>query len=1014
MEPLAHTGRENFIYSIPVESPVTVVVNLYFAEVLHKGKPGRRVQNVFVENNQVLSDFDTYAIAAVLVAPEGPKEVRFISKDTRAQDVVGNSTVTVYNGPNEPFGTIVKVETPMAVIEDNTIDIRGEAVKSKSWLTAIEVYATEVVLDITVTADSPTQTEPFTAIAFAPETPTQTLTIENRDSRDVKLPISFEGGNDAQFTVDPAEVTLKAGETSTVEVTWTGADTADGPVVTSLKLSKHLRVLISADVTNKEAMLDVQSGIQMGLITPLSYGGSGKGIQAPLSSRQQATITRVVAFGSDDGIQPLEITSKATVPMRIGFAAENAGDFGLIVAFMGPDFETRFMTVTGRGVNKGEPHYLHPVLDLPPGGYVVDYDGDGKESLLLMGHFSHTHEPKMSVEKWTYSVNGQVVSSGVDKDITDEYDTGVYTVQLTIEDGEAKTLADTGSVAVVPIDKVPGCAALLYKPPASQLDEFFEAPMDGINLRSGSTVLEPKWIGSSLEKGCEFKPDGRNNNIMGSPFKQDVILRAKGTLKVNDGMKNNKGEVPITISADPAVQMMLRVNGEPFSLSKGNAKAKLPNGSHDFEISWLITNPASLPLSLHTNGGVTEIDDVSHSQQDYPPFINRISPTRGHVSGGQKITIEGAGFMNPHAVKKGVSLIFGNTHVDYLTDSQVLKADGTEIVYEVSPGAEEELSVSVRTPHGVSKKKRFEYSSRVAPAIKWTSRTVLLAFDSEAPLKRKRRGEWNGSLTQGEWGPDRRLYMSDIGGGIRALEWTSNNDIDGESLIEITTIMKEYPGHVIIGFGFDPFGDPDDPEIYVAHSPMFQWGGDCFSQENNTAKFLGVLSKLKGPPLFKHHEVVVDGLPVSNHDHGLNGISFDNSGSLYLPIGGMTNIGWPACILGGLPESHYSGALIKVELRNPKRSRTLEWVDYFTRDRIGNPNQLVADTYDVAPWVTGVYPYSFGIRNAYDTVYTTKGQLWTSSNGWNEGYGLAINGPRSRAVRSTAGISRASPVRTEA
>jgi len=617
MEPLAHTGREDFVYSIPVESPVAVVVNLYFAEVIHKGKTGQRVQNVYVENNQVLSDFDIFATAATLIAPEGTKEVRYISKDTRTQDVVGNSTVTVYNGPNEPFGTIVKVETPMAVIEDNAIDIRGEAVRNTAWLTAIEVYATEVVLDITVTADSPTQTEPFTAITFAPETPTQTLTIENRDSRDSKLTMSFEGGNDDQFAVEPAEVMLKAGEGSTVEVTWTGADTADGPVVTSLKLSKHLRVLISADVTSKEAMLDVQSGIQMGLITPLSYGGSGKGIQAPLSSKRTVTITRVVAFGSEDAIQvsipgvftvegpgdiafkqPLKVTSEASIPMRIGFAAENAGDFELIVAFMGPDFQTRFMTVTGRGVNKGEPHYLHPVLDLPSGGYVVDYDGDGKESLVLMGHFSHTHEPKMSVEKWTYSVNGQVVSSGVDKDITDEYETGVYTVQLTIEDGEAKALADTGSVAVVPIDKVPGCAAFIYKPPASQLKEFFAAPMDGINLRSGEIILKPAWIGSSLDKGCDLKPDSRNNNLMGSPFKQNLILKAKGLLEVNDDMQNEKGEVSLTVNAEPAVQTMLWVDGKPFALGKGNAEAELANGAHQFEISWLIKDPASKPLSV--------------------------------------------------------------------------------------------------------------------------------------------------------------------------------------------------------------------------------------------------------------------------------------------------------------------------------------------------------------------------------------------------------------------------------
>jgi len=236
--------------------------------------------------------------------------------------------------------------------------------------------------------------------------------------------------------------------------------------------------------------------------------------------------------------------------------------------------------------------------------------------------------------------------------------------------------------------------------------------------------------------------------------------------------------------------------------------------------------------------------------------------------------------------------------------------------------------------------------------------------------------------------------MSDIGGGIRSLKFTSNSEVEEGSMIEINTIMDKYPGHAITGFGFDPFEDPENPAIYVAHAPMFYWqNGDCFSPESDYAEFIGVLSKLTGPPDFKNHEVVVDGLPMSNHDHGINGVSFDNSGNLFFPIGAMTNMGWPVCILGGLPESHYSSAVVKVELRNPKRTKTLEWVDYFTRELIEEPNQVVADNYDVAPWVTGIYPYSFGFRNAYDTVYTTGGQLWVSQNGWNEGYGLAINGP---------------------
>ena len=44
-------------------------------------------------------------------------------------------------------------------------------------------------------------------------------------------------------------------------------------------------------------------------------------------------------------------------------------------------------------------------------------------------------------------------------------------------------------------------------------------------------------------------------------------------------------------------------------------------------------------------------------------------------------------------------------------------------------------------------------------------------------------------------------------------------------------------------------------------------------------------------------------LPVSNHDHGVNGITFDNNGDLYVSVGGNTNAGVEHCNLGELPES---------------------------------------------------------------------------------------------------------------
>ena len=40
-------------------------------------------------------------------------------------------------------------------------------------------------------------------------------------------------------------------------------------------------------------------------------------------------------------------------------------------------------------------------------------------------------------------------------------------------------------------------------------------------------------------------------------------------------------------------------------------------------------------------------------------------------------------------------------------------------------------------------------------------------------------------------------------------------------------------------------------------------------------------------------EDIITGIPISDHDHGINGIEFGDNGELYIQVGGNTNAGIP-------------------------------------------------------------------------------------------------------------------------
>lgn len=102
----------------------------------------------------------------------------------------------------------------------------------------------------------------------------------------------------------------------------------------------------------------------------------------------------------------------------------------------------------------------------------------------------------------------------------------------------------------------------------------------------------------------------------------------------------------------------------------------------------------------------------------------------------------------------------------------------------------------------------------------------------------------------------------------------------------------------------------------------------------------------------------------------------------------MTNQGYPGKLMGGLPESPLSAAILQSKVRtNPTPKKVnYKWLpgyeNYYPAN--ANPNNAIYGD-AVEPISKAVTTYATGFRNPYDCVVTMGGKVFCTDNGSNPG-----------------------------
>ncbi|MEL6910291.1 MAG: carbohydrate-binding domain-containing protein [Cyanobacteria bacterium J06598_4] len=283
------------------------------------------------------------------------------------------------------------------------------------------------------------------------------------------------------------------------------------------------------------------------------------------------------------------------------------------------------------------------------------------------------------------------------------------------------------------------------------------------------------------------------------------------------------------------------------------------------------------------------------------------------------------------------------------------------------------------------------YNGLNAPSL-----TANVVDNDNVEVKFDRKDAASPSLaTVATWGPDGRLYVGSYTGNITAYTFDDNYNVISEQSIGAISGLSN---NNITGIAFNPHdNDGGELKLYVSHN-QFRANQESFDDhdfDENTefSPYSGQVSVLSGAN-FNNLDPVVQNIGVSNHDHGVNGLLFDDNGDLLITVGSNTNVGIADDRIGGLPESPFTVAILKAEITKPDFNGNIQyelpddWVAPagFSGDFNPADSQGFGGDVDVVPGVD-VSIYASGLRNSYDLVYATNGNIYATENGANSNFG---------------------------
>ncbi|MDX2303316.1 MAG: malectin domain-containing carbohydrate-binding protein [Microscillaceae bacterium] len=208
-------------------------------------------------------------------------------------------------------------------------------------------------------------------------------------------------------------------------------------------------------------------------------------------------------------------------------------------------------------------------------------------------------------------------------------------------------------------------------------------------------------------------------------------------------------------------------------------------------------------------------------------------------------------------------------------------------------------------------------------------------------------------------GPDNKLYATSVDGRIKRFVINPDGTLGP---VEILTPFGAEQ-RLLISLEFDPAAREDSLVAWISYSKV-----PTFNQESNAPDWDGVVARVSGPNL-ENLQIVVENLPRSLRDHVVNSLNFGPDGNLYIPVSGNSAMGLGDAAWGNRQERLLSAAILKLDISKLPANLPL------------NVKTSEGGTYDPFAPNAPLTFYATGLRNVYDLVWHSNGELYAPSNG---------------------------------
>ena len=245
-------------------------------------------------------------------------------------------------------------------------------------------------------------------------------------------------------------------------------------------------------------------------------------------------------------------------------------------------------------------------------------------------------------------------------------------------------------------------------------------------------------------------------------------------------------------------------------------------------------------------------------------------------------------------------------------------------------------------------------------------------------------------------GPDSKLYGLQFNGDIHRWDMEADGTLSNNEVLSRwkNASQGNYGSNrLTVGFVFDPSATADNLIAYISHNSAGLSGAPAWD---------GNISRLSGADLGEH-DLIITGLPRSKKDHLTNSLAFKpgEPDVIYFNQGSNTAGGAPDNAWGNRKERLLSGATLRLDLNilpesqwplNVKTTMDLQAINNVnvdsptlvsTVDTYEEDGQTFPDDGTYNPYYVNapVTLYASGVRNAYDLVWHSNGQLYIPANG---------------------------------